>query len=153
MQMTLNRGLLTSNSDEWTTPRWLFDRLDERFNFTLDPACTHENALCVKHYTQEEDGLMYNWDGESVFLNPPYSQIDRWMRHCAEQAGKAKCIVALIPARPDTRWWWDYVRKADLIYFIKGRLRFGGGKSGAPFPSALAIWLGLDEMCRRPSCQ
>ena len=55
--MTLNRGLLTSNSDEWTTPRWLFDRLNERFQFTIDVAATQENRLCDAWFDSKDDGL------------------------------------------------------------------------------------------------
>lgn len=49
-------------------------------------------------------------------------------------------VVALLPARTDTRWWHDCVMKAKEIRFIKGRLRFDGHKHNAPFPSAVVVW-------------
>lgn len=150
--MALNKGLMSSNSDEWETPRWLFDRLNERFQFTLDAAATKENALCRRWFTKEEDALQFCWDGERVFCNPPYSKIAKWAKHFSEQAVNANLIVALVPARPDTAWWNDYIKTADLIHFIRGRLRFGDSKNSAPFPSALAFWFGLDRICRRPTC-
>lgn len=146
----MNRGLLTSNSDEWTTPRWLFDRLNERFQFTLDAAASPGNALCAKYHIWP-DGLC-DWTGERVFVNPPYSDIKAWAEHFTEQASKAKLIVALVPARVDTRWFQEHVAKADLVHFVKGRLRFGESKNSAPFPSALAFWFGLERICRRPTC-
>lgn len=49
--------------------------------------------------------------------------------------------VYLIPARTDTRWFHDLVLpRADEIRFIKGRLRFGGAKNPAPFPTMVVIF-------------
>jgi hypothetical protein len=47
-------------------------------------------------------------------------------------------VVCLVPARTDTRWWHDYCIQHE-IRFIKGRLKFGGHKNSAPFPSAVII--------------
>ena len=47
--------------------------------------------------------------------------------------------MALLPARTDTKWWGD-VMQATELRFIKGRLKFGGSKNCAPFPSVIAIW-------------
>ena len=150
--MPINRGLMTRNSDEWTTPRWLFDRLNERFLFSIDVAATRENRLCDAWYDSHDDGLTQSWEGERVFCNPPYSQISLWAHKFAFEAKNAALIVALIPARVDTRWWQDHIVKADLVHFIRGRLRFGDSKNSAPFPSALAFWFGLERLCRRPTC-
>jgi phage N-6-adenine-methyltransferase len=50
-------------------------------------------------------------------------------------------VAALLPARTDTAWWHDYVIPyASEIRFIRGRLKFGGAKNSAPFPSALIIF-------------
>ena len=81
-------GMRSSASDEWTTPRWLFDLLDEEFHFTLDAASTDENALCERHYTEDDDSLSKSWDGEIVWLNPPYGRrIGAFMRKASEIAG------------------------------------------------------------------
>lgn len=149
--MALNKGMMTSNSDEWTTPRWLFDRLHERFQFTVDVAATPENALRPKFF-EDPWGLEYSWAGERCFCNPPYSRIATWAEKFTQEAERASLIVALIPARVDTRWWQDHIAKADHVYFIRGRLRFGESKNSAPFPSALAFWFGLERICRRPTC-
>ncbi len=148
--MTITSGMTSSNSDEWTTPRWLFDRLDSVFHFTLDAAATSENRLCGTWCGSDDDGLAQSWEGERVFCNPPYSQISLWAHKFASEAKNASLIVALVPARVDTRWWQDYVAKADLVHFIRGRLRFGDSKNSAPFPSALAFWFGLDALLERP---
>jgi len=137
----INPGLMSSKSDEWTTPRDLFDKLNRRFLFTADAAATSENALCCVYYT---DGLSVSWEGERVYCNPPYSQIKAWAAKFIEESKRADCIVALVPARTDTKWFQSLMASADKIVFIKGRLHFSNAGS-APFPSALAIWLGLNE--------
>ena len=65
--------LFSSGKDDWETPHDLFYDLNEEFHFTLDPCCTPETAKCEKYYTEKENGLIQDWDGERVFCNPPYS--------------------------------------------------------------------------------
>lgn len=59
----ITSGMMSSNSNEWTTPQTLFDELNREFNFTLDPCATNENAKCKKYFTINEDGLIQDWDG------------------------------------------------------------------------------------------
>ena len=133
--------LFSSKKQDWTTPKDLFDTLNNEFHFTLDPCCTHENALCIKHYTEAENGLVKHWTNEIVFCNPPYNNIEAWARKCAvEYFFNAVTVVMLVPARTDTKWFHNWVLPyARSIRFIKGRLHFGGANS-APFPSILVIY-------------
>ena len=32
----INKGLFTSDKDDWQTPKWLFDKLHKHFKFNLD---------------------------------------------------------------------------------------------------------------------
>ena len=66
----INKGLFSSNSEEWATPQDFFDKLDSEFNFTLDPCATTENAKCKKFFTKEQDGLNKNWTGGGSILQP-----------------------------------------------------------------------------------
>lgn len=59
--------LMSSSSDEWYTPQDVFDRLDAEFHFDLDPCCTEESALCERHFTKAEDGLLQDWGGVVSF--------------------------------------------------------------------------------------
>ena len=68
----MDKALLSTGKDDWETPKDFYEKLDNEFHFTLDPCCTHENAKCEKHYTQDDDGLSRDWGGEVVFYNPPY---------------------------------------------------------------------------------
>ena len=47
-----------------------------------------------------------------------------------------------VPARTDTRWFHNFIYKNPRaeIRFIKGRLKFGGSKNSAPFPSMVVVF-------------
>ena len=130
----------SSATPEWSTPQEFFDRLNATHRFTLDPCCTHQNAKCVKHYTAAENGLDHSWQGERVFMNPPYGrEISAWMKKAYEESRGSAFVVCLVPARTDTAWWHDYAIKGEVT-FIRGRLKFGAGKNSAPFPSAVVTF-------------
>ncbi len=130
-----------SKSNDWETPQSLFDRYNDEYCFTLDPCATKSNAKCIKFYTVKEDGLSKSWKGECVFMNPPYGRnIRKWMAKAwKEFVENGTTIVCLVPSRTDTIWWHEYAMKGKII-FLKGRLKFGGGKASAPFPSAIVIF-------------
>lgn len=72
-------------SDDWYTPRFLFDALG--LTFSIDVACPTGgpwHTPCQAYYTQEDDGLSSPWHG-TVFMNPPYSRpapwVEKWIRH------------------------------------------------------------------------
>lgn len=136
--------LMSSNNQEWETPQWLFDVLNNEFSFTLDPCATKNNAKCSNYFDMVKDGLVQSWIGHTVFMNPPYASVSYWMKkagnECLTGSTRAVCLV---PARVDTNWWWDNVVTyggSVSVAFIKGRIKFVGASSGAPFPSALVIY-------------
>lgn len=129
----------SSETDEWPTPESLFRRLDDEFRFTLDPCCTKESAKCEKHYTVTENGLLRDWSGETVFMNPPYSQCKEWMRKAYGSSFDGATVVCLVPSRTDTEWWHEYAMKGE-IRFVRGRIKFGCSENSAPFPSAIVIF-------------
>ena len=137
-------GRFSSARDDWATPASLFAELDAEFGFTLDPCCYPHTAKCARFYTRETDGLAHSWEGERVFMNPPYGRdIPRWMEKAHAEGLRGATVVALVPVRTDTRWWHDHVIGADAeIRFLKGRVRFElDGKAGAsPFASAVIVY-------------
>ena len=48
-------------------------------------------------------------------------------------------VVALIPARTDTKYWHRFAMKGE-IRLLRGRIKFVGGKHSAPFPSAIIVF-------------
>lgn len=140
----MNTEVFFSNKTaEWETPQDLFDKLNQEFHFTLDPCADAQNHKCARYYTKEEDGLSQDWSREIVFCNPPYGrEIEAWARKCFTEvyAGDCRCAVLLIPARTDTKWFHAYVYRKAEVRFIRGRLKFGGAKDNAPFPSMIVVF-------------
>lgn len=130
-----------SKSDEWTTPEDLYVSLDLLFHFNLDAAATNENAKCGRFFTAEDDGLKQDWGGCTVFCNPPYGRgLKDWVKKGYEESKKpGTTVVMLLPARTDTGWFHEYAQKGRVA-FIRGRLKYGGAKYNAPFPSMIVIF-------------
>lgn len=135
--------LFSSKSDEWETPQAFFDEINHEFNFDLDVCATDENHKCENYFTQ--NGLENDWGGHRVWCNPPYSQIDKWVAKAFYETRKDNTLVVmLIPSRTDTRYFHNYIYQRTEVRFVKGRLRFGGAKENAPFPSMLVIFRGAN---------
>lgn len=138
----INDGMMTSKTDEWATPQWLFDKLNKIYAFTLDPCCTVESAKCVLFHTKEDDGLTRPWHHHRVFMNPPYGRtIGTWMAKAYNESLQGALVVCLVPSRTDTAWWHNIAMKGQ-IQFLRGRLKFGTAKNSAPFPSAIVVFGG-----------
>lgn len=130
----------SSADDTWSTPQDLFDALDAEFHFTLDVCALPGSAKCAQYYTPEIDAFSQIWEG-ICWMNPPYGRvIGRWMERAfyAPVHWGAR-VVCLVPARTDTRWWWEYAACGE-VRFLRGRLKFGGHVNSAPFPSALVVF-------------
>lgn len=135
--------MFSSRTDEWETPQEFFDELNREFRFDLDACADEKNHKCDKYFTVQQDGLKQNWCGYTVFCNPPYGRtIWKWVDKCFQEvyAGSCKCAVMLIPARTDTKWFHQYIYNKAEIRFLRGRLKFGGSKNCAPFPSMVVIY-------------
>ena len=140
--------MFSSKTGEWATPADFFEKLDWRFGpFDLDPCADPTNTKCANFFTEAEDGLTKNWEGFTSFVNPPYGRgIDKWIQKAFEESRKENTrVVMLIPARTDTKYWHRYVMKADEVYFVKGRLKFGSSDNSAPFPSAVVVFDGSNQ--------
>ncbi len=138
-------ALFSHGKDNWETPNDLFNLLNYEFNFTLDAAASQLNSKCGNCYCDEiGNALTMNWKqhsrGGNVWLNPPYSKWQEFIKKAYEEAQKGITVVCLIPSRTDCVAWHEYVMKADEIRFIRRRVNFVGGKSSAPFPSAVVIF-------------
>ena len=137
--MSINTGMLSSKTDMWATPQDFFDDYNAIYHFDVDVCATSENALCAKFYSPEDDGLSKEWRGV-CWMNPPYGrEIIKWMKKAYESSLHGATVVCLVPARTDTAWWHEYAMKGE-IELLRGRLKFGGSKNSAPFPSAVVVF-------------
>lgn len=147
--MAIGKALYSSRSEEWETPAYIFDPLDAEFRFTLDACANADNAKCSAYFTREQDGLLQDWrtwkrgnDG-AVWCNPPYGKhIGLWMAKAQETAKGGATVVCLVHARTGTRWFHKYVyeKQGVEMRFIKGRVKFVGATSSAPFPSMIVVY-------------
>ena len=139
--------MFSSKDDKWSTPQDFFDELNSEFGFTLDPCADDNNHKCNKYYTEADDGLLQDWQGEIVFCNPPYGKaIKDWVRKAYIEGCKPNTtVVMLIPARTDTIYFHKYIYHKAEIRFLKGRLKFGNSKNSAPFPSMVVVYRGPEE--------
>jgi len=96
--------------------------------------------------SEGDDGLADPWSGRLAYVNPPYSALLRWLRRADEQweAGNVQTVVCLVPARTDSAWFHDRLRKVADIYLLQGRLRFltleGQRRYQAPFPLMVVMF-------------
>lgn len=157
-----------SKNDEVCTPSVVFQPILDALGwkaFDLDP-CSHPRSIvpCVDRillpqYEAEwkEDmvrrshnassiifhcGTSITWRKQSVFLNPPYSQL-QYIKRCPwlEKArDEAKSCVALLPSRTSSGWWHEFVLPAPALCYWKGRIQHVGEQWGSPFHQALAFW-------------
>lgn len=127
----MNNILFSKKSDNWRTPKIIYDAYMN--NNYFDP-CPYESNF---------DGLSIEWK-EKNFVNPPYSQISKWVNKSIEEHKKGKEIVLLIPARTDTKYFRKIVNYGAIIRFITGRLHFNNSNS-APFPSCYIVLTGSYE--------
>jgi site-specific DNA-methyltransferase (adenine-specific) len=153
MDKSTQDAMFSSKSAEWATPQHFFDKLEEFFGtFTLDPCSNASNYKVKNHFTEKDDGLAQDWGGHNVFMNPPYGRtIKHWVEKAYNESRKENTtVVALLPARTDTKYWHEFVMKAEALYFVKGRLKFGNGDGSAPFPSVVALFKRVDGPAAMP---
>lgn len=142
----MNKALLTSNKQFWETPPEVFNPLNEEFSFTLDPCAEATTAKCDKFYTIHDNGLHQSWEGETVFVNPPYGRhLSKWIaKSYLESKKKGTTVVMLIPSRTDTKYFHEIIKPyAKEIRFLKGRIKFlinGKQKDSAPFGSVVVVF-------------
>jgi phage N-6-adenine-methyltransferase len=131
-----------SKSTEWETPQWLFDKLNDIFNFIIDGACTYQNCKCPCA-SVENDSIEWT---SATFVNPPYGkELNNFIKKAKEQHLKYETdIVLLIPASTEIKAWHEHIWPfASYILFLKGRVNFelNGKKIGAsPKGSAVIIY-------------
>ena len=125
--------------DLWQTPLEVLKPLEREFGELYDP--------CPPNWDGEVDGLAIDWPlDRACFVNPPYSQMVKWVEKCAEQAGRGCTVLLLIAPRTDTRYFHKHIYGQARLRFFKGRIKFRDGRAPddkpkpAPFPSMLCIW-------------
>lgn len=133
------RSEANPDADNWRTPKDFLDRVKEVLvEIDLDPCADPDHSVPAQfHFAEPYDGLIRPWYG-CVYMNPPYSQMLDWalkLTHEIER-GHVQEAIALVPARPGSRWWRT-LSQNSLLCLINGRLTFVDAPAAAPFPSAV----------------
>jgi site-specific DNA-methyltransferase (adenine-specific) len=126
-------------NDNWATPQRVYDQLNAEFNFHLDAAANRENAkhanflgpgshICDNAF--DFDTTDASWLQEKVgkqdircFLNPPYSQVARFMEWAYSESRLGTLFVCLVPAATETAWFQDIAMRGE-VRFWRGRIQF-----------------------------
>ena len=139
---------------DWRTPSSLFHLLQGAVGpaFAVDAAADSSNHICDRWYGPGsiwgEDALVVPKWASPAFCNPPYSrQIGVWIAKMNEQAALGVTIVSLLPAKVETKWWYEGVVLPQRdIYFLVGRVAFDppmdwmGPVDSPKFPSAVVLF-------------
>lgn len=123
------KALFTSNTDDYKTPKVLYDY------FTKDL-----NLFDITPFQSEIDYMIIEWN-RNIYCNPPYSNTEKWINEIIKRFDNNEldnCII-LIPSRTDTKYFNKIINSKYIshIVFLKGRLKFNDLKNSAPFPSCL----------------
>ena len=142
-------------SDIWLSPQAVVKAVGP---FDLDPCAAPSPRpwpTAARHYdiTQGQDGLALPWDG-MVWLNPPYSDVEAWVRKLADHGHG----VALTFARTSSEWFAKEIfDRAAGLYFLQPHLHFhhadgrrASHNGGAP--SVLTAY-GEDALRRLAQCK
>jgi phage N-6-adenine-methyltransferase len=116
-----NRNL--NHSDNWATPKNLYDELNSEFNFDFDPCPLNEGEI-----SPDKDGLQIEW-GQRNYINPPYSRHlkEAFVIKAVEESKKGKLCVMLLPVSTSTKLFHDWIKpNAAEIRFLRGRVKFLG---------------------------
>lgn len=116
-----NRNI--EHSDNWATPAWLYNQLNEEFDFDFDPCPLNTGII-----TPEKDGLLIEW-GHRNFINPPYSRKlkEAFIDKGIQESKRGKLCVFLLPVSTSTKIFHKLIiPNVNEIRFIEGRVSFDG---------------------------
>lgn len=141
------RNMPSLGNNEWETPNEIFQHWEDRFKFTVDVAASAVNYKSCAHFlTKEMDALSpdTSW-GDRNWLNPPYGRgmILPFVARAHAEAKEGRLTVGLLPVATSTKWWQEYVAKADYVYFYPHRINFlrdGVVVKGVAFDPCIVIW-------------
>lgn len=109
-------------SDEWYTPKYIFDALGCEFDLDVASPTDLTNIHVPAMQFIKSDSLDKIWRG-FIWMNPPYG--DRKVK----EAWLAKFFnhgngIALLPDRTSASWWQYSSQKADAVLFTSSRIQF-----------------------------
>lgn len=112
----------TGKSDEWYTPKYIFDSLGVEFD--QDVASPENRFYChvpAKEFITETS-LEKEWNG-FVWMNPPFGKrngLVPWFDKINSHGNG----IGLSPDRTSAEWWQKAAYEADCVLFVAGKIKF-----------------------------
>ena len=127
------------------TPPQLIETIIEILGpIALDPAGDERSFVNAQRtITEDEDGLATRWSGRFAFVNPPFSDLSRWMHRCCDawENSEIEQMLALFPARTETVAYRQRIfRDADTL-LLPRRMRFFNEDREELPPSPFALMI------------
>ena len=117
------KACLSHKTDDWKTPLKIYSSFMKKGFIDCFPYCSTFDQM-ERQYTMKR-----------LFINPPFSKLDKVVDWVVQQAKNHNEIVLLIPCRTDTQYFKRLCSEICWsIFFIEGRLHFNDSEFGAPFP-------------------
>ena len=98
--MDMTPGLTSTGNIVAETPEYLFRRLSQIFNFTVDVCALPENAKCERFYTPDDDGLSMPWGGAYGVILPMEKISQPGCRRRGKSQGKTTTTLSLCCSLP-----------------------------------------------------
>ena len=121
--------------DDWQTPQWLFNTINEQYKFTFDCCATSVNSKCK--FFSDDFLSQIELEDERCWMNPPFSKARQMFEHFFNIAISGVAIYRC--DNLETSLWQEVILKnASWVFIPRGRVSYEGkvGK-GSRFPSAL----------------
>lgn len=119
------KGDKRDRDSRFTPPDFMDDIYTAFGKVDLDP-CGHCLSPVVARrrllLEDGDDGLSDTWAGRLAFVNPPFSELTRWLARAHQEwkAGHVETVVCLVPVRTDSALFHDDLSgDADLYLFAR----------------------------------
>lgn len=132
-------------TDEWYTPKYVFDAMDAVFNIDVASPGKEIVHWIPAQWHITEKSIEKKWNG-FVWMNPPFggrNGIIPWLEKFCEHSNG----VCLVPDRTSAPWWQKYAAKMQRILFVSPKIKFIGadGEEGkSPAQGTCLMSLGID---------
>ena len=91
------KACLSHNSDEWATPKELYNAFMKNGCYDPCPLGCKENCL---------ETMIYN---SSIYINPPFSKLKEFTNWVLELVKHNNVVYLLMPCRTDTKYFKNYM--------------------------------------------
>jgi DNA (cytosine-5)-methyltransferase 1 len=131
------------SKQDYGTPPSFLEAVKRRLGidtFAIDLAASKHNAVDFAFYDERQNALARDWPvGGWCWLNPPFGQLEPWVRHTFEQSRRGARVAMLVPAGVGSNWWRDHVHGKAFVLLLNGRITFVG--ETAPYPKDCVLLL------------